>query len=346
VRQPNDDRIGGPPACDGWIPVVQPHLAAVLVDPPALERLRVLARQLPGNALAALEARLAPGRGAVDLSLRITRPGQARWLAERLQSQHLQTLLLRWAEEGKTSPVSSLWLEFDLGREAGSMPSPVVCASLRDRAEPGWIAGSLLPSLHGKPLADRQRELVESCCAAIPEEARLLYVFSLLPRGNDEVRLEILGLDLQSVIRYLRQTAPHAVDPAAEILPLFETMERLHVSLDIGERISSRIGIEGSFRRLPHREPGWREIFARLVERGLCSPEKRDAVFAWPGYDSFWTAPEAWPAGAGQVGLACVRSLSHVKVVSSPGQEPEAKVYLLFTPFKKPPAPSGSPGGS
>ncbi|MFY9822006.1 MAG: hypothetical protein WAM82_11540 [Thermoanaerobaculia bacterium] len=276
---------------------------------------------------------MARGRATVDLSLRVTRPSQARLLATRFQP--LAPLLLRWAEDNEDSPVSSLWLEFDL--ESGLSTVPIACAGLRRRVEPGWVASVLLPGLHGKPLTRRQRELVELCCEAIPEGARLLYAFSLLPRGAGEVRLEILGLDPPGVIRYLRRTASHAVEPVAEALPLLADAERLHVSLDIGEQVSPRVGLEGSFRRLPHREPRWGQLFDSLVARDFCSPEKRDAALAWPGSDSFWTAPATWPAGARGTGISCVRSLSHLKLVCAAGQRPEAKVYLLLTPFRRPP---------
>jgi hypothetical protein len=285
--------------------------------------------------MVALEARLARGCAAVDLSVRITRPAQARFLAKQLQSQPLEPFLLHWSEESETSPVSSLWLEFDL--DAGRSPLPIACAGLRGRVEPGWVAGVLLPSLHGRPLTHRQRELVELCCEAIPDDARLLYAFSLLPRGAGEVRLEVLGLDPPGVIGYLRRTAPHTVEPVAAALPLLAEAERLHVSLDIGEQISPRVGLEGSFRRLPHREPRWSQLFDSLIARDLCSPEKRDAVIAWPGSDSFWTAPATWPAAARRAGLFCVRSLSHLKLICVAGQRPEAKAYLLFTPFRRPP---------
>jgi hypothetical protein len=146
-----------------------------------------------------------------------------------------------------------------------------------------------------------------------------------------------------SILEYLKAQAPHTVKPVEEIVPLFEGVERIHLSFDIGEEISPRIGIEGSFLRLPHRETRWAELFERLIERGLCSPEKRDAALAWPGYDSFRTARDRWPAGAGSRNV-CVRSLSHVKVVSRPEREPEAKVYLLVTPFARPPAPQQPQG--
>lgn len=353
MRQRDDDRLGGfpshgpaaPPACDDWIEVVRPYLGAELASAPSLEIARTLTRQLPGDAVAALEARLAPGVDVLDVSLRITRPRQAREVAERIPAAPLRAFLLDWAETGDASPVSSIWLELDADRMAdGAFPEPVICAGLRGRSEPAWIARHLLPALRGTPLSRRQKEIVEACCAAVPSPARVLYAFSLLPRGAGEVRLEILGLDAPGIAGYLSRTAPEALGAIEEILPLFAGVERLHLSLDIGERISSRIGIEGSFRRLPKDEVGWRRLFDRLVERGLCAPEKRDTALAWPGHDSFRTAPELWPAGADRTGLACVRSLSHVKVVAAPGREPEAKVYLLVTPFRKAAARSPSPG--
>jgi hypothetical protein len=312
------------------------------VDDLALERIRDLARRLPGDAAGALEIRLGEARGAVDFSLRLTRPAQARWLAERGVAPLLQGVLRHWAESD-ASAVSSLWLEFDLDR-ATEPALPAICAGLRSRVAPAWVSRALLPRLHGQPLPERQRALVELCCAAIPPEARLLYAFSLLSRGAGEVRLEILGLDPAGIRRYLERIALPVLEPVAEILPLFAGVERLHLSLDVGERLSPRVGVEGSFARLPHREPAWGELFDRLQARHLCSPEKRAAAFAWPGHDSPRTAPAVWPPAVRGASVRCVRSLSHVKVVTHPEREPEAKVYLLVTPLQRPPSPDRSPG--
>jgi hypothetical protein len=38
------------------------------------------------------------------------------------------------------------------------------------------------------------------------------------------------------------------------------------------------------------------------------------------------------------LGLFCVRSLSHVKLVCKAGGESEAKLYLLLTPFRRLPS--------
>jgi hypothetical protein len=313
-----------------------------------VRRLRSVAGLLPGDCQATLEARLASGTAPVDLSLRLLDPGQAGRMAERFPSFPLQSFLSRWPE-----PVSALWLEFDLDRAprkprtsqtSRTLPFPVVCAKLPRTVDADWLADGLLPALHGAPLLPEQRELVHRAVQEIPAPASLLYAFSLRSRGQGAVRLEIFGMEPAQILDYLGRVAPARVSDAAGIAPLFEGVERIHLSFDVASEVLPRIGIEGSFSRLPPREPRWPGLFDRLVERGLCSPEKRDAALAWSGYDSFWTAPAAWPLDKTGIGSTCVRTLSHVKAVCRPGREPEAKVYLTFGPLER--SGAGAPASS
>lgn len=308
-----------------WLGVLAPRLIEPLFDPEAVERLRRLARTLPGECQGTLETRLAPEAAPVDLSLRLRTAAEARDLAARLPS--VEGLLLRWAE-GELAPVRSVWLEFDLDR-AGP-PAPVVCAKLPGEADSGWLLDTLLPALQGAPPPAGQRAAILACLAALPAPATLLYVFSLRARGSDAIRLEIFGLEPAAMLAYLQSLAPETVPAVEEVSGIFEGVERLHLSFDVTDKVLPRIGIEGSFPRQPAREPRWNTLFERLVERGLCSPEKRDAALAWPGYDTFWTAPDRWPVAAiGPKGV-CVRALSHLKAVCRPDREPEAKAYLVF----------------
>lgn len=302
------------PSLSGWLAVVRPRLTEPLFQPIVVERLPSVTSSLPGDCLGILETRLAHGDGTVDLSVRLSEAAQARFLSE---------------SGGPFSAVRSVWLEFDLNRGAGGLPEPVACAKLPADADPLWAVDMLLPALHGEPLAGGQRDRWLSCRREIPASGRLLYAFSLRARGSGAVRMEIFGLGAEQILAYLGRVAPEALPQVREITPLFEEVERLHLSFDLSPEgeILPRIGIEGSFPRLPRREPRWRELFDRLEERGLCDPDKGKAALAWPGYDSFWTAPERWPVGA--LGF-CVRTLSHIKVVCQPGREPEAKVYLAF----------------
>jgi hypothetical protein len=320
------------PTCGDWLAVFHSRLTEPLFHPAAVERLLTIAHSLPGDCLGILETRLASGAGPVDVSVRLLEPDQARCMAERVSPPHLRSFLTRWSEPGGPfSSVRSVWLEFDLDRTPEGLPEPVVCAKLAADADPHWVVGLLLPSLLGRPLAGGQRDLWVRCQREIPVPGRLLYAFSLHARGGGAVRMEIFGLEPGQILGYLGRVAPAAVPVATEITPLFEGVERLHLSLDLSpEGILPRIGIEGSFPRLPRREPRWASLFDHLEERGLCHSAKRDAALAWPGYDTFWTAPKRWPVGAVGVRGFCVRALSHVKVVCQAGRDPEAKAYFVF----------------
>lgn len=299
-----------------------------------------MARYLPADCLAIMEVRLAPGCEAVDFSLRLAEPAQARRIAGHLPAPHLRSILSLWSQRVDwLAPVSSLWLEFDLGppiREGVGLPLPILCAQLGERVEADWLSETLLPALHGRPLSAAQRRLIRRCMAALPVDGKVLYAFSLQPRPGDRVRLELGGLDLPAMVEYLQRVAsPAAAKQVAACAPLVADCQRPHLSFDLGVEVSTRIGIEGSFVRLPHREPRWAGLFDRLVASGLCTPEKRDAIFAWTGYDSLWTAADRWPEEAVALGGYCVRGLSHVKLVSWPEREPEAKAYLVFQHLRR-----------
>jgi hypothetical protein len=323
---------------DGWLSVLHPYLAGPLFDERARECLGALTRRLPGECLGALEVRLAPGPAPVDFSLRLTGPEQARLIAPGRLPPHLDDFLARWAKpRGLFAPVRAVWLEFDLdGPVPGPMPGPVadalvpaVIAKLGKGSDPGWLLDVLWPALQGSPLRPSQRERVRSCWEAIPPEGFLLYAFSLLSRPGGAVRMELFGLDPEGIAAYLERIAPAAVERVGEAAGLFQDAERLHLTFDIVDEVLPRIGIEGSYPRLPRREPAWAALLERFVAAGLCAPEKRDALLAWPGYDTFWTAPASWPVGEVGTHGFCVRGLSHLKVVSWPDREPEAKAYLV-----------------
>lgn len=320
-----------PPACADWLRVVGARLSEPLFDEQAVKRLFAFAEALPGDVLAILEARLAPGPGPVDLSVRLRSPAEAGRLRGAPLPPHLTGFLAAWPRpDGPFAPVRSVWLEFDLDQDPLKVPLPVPSARLPVPLDVDWLTGTLLPALHGEPLPPEQRQLIRSFLAALPAPGYPLYAFSLYPRRRDAVRLEIFGLDPAGMLELLHRAAPWSLPWTADALTLFQGVDRLHLSFDLTTEILPRIGIEGSYARLPGREPRWREAFERLVAAGLCAPEKRDAALAWSGYDTFRSAPEAWPvAAAGRRGF-CVRSLSHVKVVCRPDRPREAKVYLAF----------------
>ncbi len=331
-----------------WLAVLAPHLTEPLFAPQALLRLSRSSRSLPGECRGILEVRLAAAAPEVDLSLRLQTAAQARGVAALLPPSSGRDFLARWsAPEDALAAIRAVWLELDLDRERDeeTPPAPVLCARMpRDPAR-GWLLDTLLPALTGRPLPAERRRLLLACLDLLPSAARLLYVFDLGARGLDAVRLEVYGMEPAEILAFLRARVPATAPSAETVLPLFADVERLHLSFDLGDEILPRIGIEGSYPRQPSREPRWAAWIDRLAHEGLCTSAKREAVLAWPGYDTFWTAPRAWPvAEIGPRGF-CLRALSHLKVVCRPERPPEAKAYLVFGPpdLSREGAPATSP---
>lgn len=342
---------------DAWAAVFRPHLSPLLIDEAAFRWLRGIARHVPGDCLGVLELRLAAGSPAVDFAVRLGHPDQARRVAPRLSSARARRFLSSWARRrAELRPVASIWLEFDSRPEGGRgdaerpLPEPVLCARLGGATEPAWVVDTLLPAMRGEPLPAAQRRTVQRLLAAVPARARVLYAFSLLARRGEGVRLELYGLEPAAMVAYSRgAVSPAAAEQVASVAHLVSGADRFHLSFDVGPgeagaggvraEISPRVGVECGLRRQPRREPRWAELLDRLVANGLASPTKREALLAWPGQDSLWTAPGRWPAAAVGRGGHGVRCLSHLKLVLHAGRAPEAKAYLLFQHL-----PARSPG--
>lgn len=330
---------------DAWAPLLRPRLPPLLVDDAAFAFLRRVGRRIPGDCLGILELRLADGSPEIDFAVRFTRSGQARAVAPRLPSAWARRFVSSWARRpADLRPVASLWLEFDSppvpgGEPGDGLPTPVLCARLGGPADPDWLAGVLLPAMLGGPLCGAQRGALTRCLAALPPRARVLYAFSLLGRPGGGVRIELCGLEPAAMAAYLRRAvSPAAAARVASWAHLVSGADRFHLSFDLdadasgagGDGMSPRIGVECGLRRQPRREPRWAELLDRLVAEGLASRAKREALFAWPGQDSLWTAADRWPAAAVGLGGHCGRCLSHLKLVLREGRPPEAKAYLLF----------------
>lgn len=322
--------------CADWLGVLRPHLSGSLFGPHDLARFRSLWRLFPSESLVALELRLGEeGRAPrVDCAVRLGSPDEVRPGALRLLPHRQRGFLRRWGRDvrlGFPAPIPATWLELDLDVASGSWRRPLLCAGLDSGVEAEWLTEVLLPALCGRHSSPRQARLVRRVVGALPAGARVLYAFSLQPRHETAVRLEVFGLAPGDMVPCLRAMgSPAAAAAVVPLLPLVEGADRHHLALDLAEEVLPRVGLECGWKRHPGREPCWRRALDGLVGAGLATPSKREAILAWPGYDTLWSAPCRWPEGAIGRGGYLVRCLSHLKLVASADQEPEAKAYLLF----------------
>lgn len=319
-----------------WLPLVRPHLPQPLAGHSSWRFLERSTPFLPAEGTGVFELHLTSPHEVVDFSVGLTDPTQARALITR-EPGFNSPILSAWSRNAsETRGISALWLELDQTSDPPAralrpgLPAPVVCVKLDGRQDPAWLTEVLIPTLKPHGLDPVQRRTVRECLDAIPKGAQCLYLFDLEARGSPALRLEVFGLSTESMARYLTRIA--SSDVARQIEPatsLFSTGERLHLAVDVEEReISPRIGVECSFLRQPPREAKWDETLARFQAAGLCTAEQRQAILAWCGVDTFWNAPEAWPRTA--IGGHAVRCLSHLKLVTWPDRQLEAKAYLLF----------------
>lgn len=320
------------PSCEGWLPLLAPHLPASLIEPAALGRLGSLMACLPATVSGAIEIRLGAATGPVDLSVRVDHPGEARSIARRLPLGDVERFLLHWERQRDTN-LPFVWLEFDLPETGAEPRAPLAIPRIGEQAPEGWLLDTLLPTLREEAPAAPQLATIRRALSGLPAGARCCYVFDLRPRGTEAIRLSFSGLAAAAMPERLEQLdRPDLARSLAPALPLVEGADRREINFDVDDKgaIEPRIGLEISYATWPGRDPRWPRLFDRLVEAGLCQPEKRDALLAWPGHDSRRTAPDLWPAPSALADSHLVRWISHVKLVCVPDQAIEAKVYLLF----------------
>jgi hypothetical protein len=313
------------------LPLVERRLPPALAGRLPRRRLRAAARHLPIDCLTALELRLGrPCSSPVDLSVRLDARA-ARGLSAAARPPHLARFIGRWAAGGWPA-VRWLWLEYDLDgtlSAAARPPLPSAAAGLAPGA-PDALTSGLFAALAGHPTPAARRARLRRCLEQLPAGARLLYVFAMSSRPGRPSRIEIGGLAFDQLRSYLGRVAgSEAASRSTGLEELCRGAEPHHLAIDVSDEVAPRFGIDCSFRRLPHRDERWRGLLDGLVAAGLCHPGEREALLAWTGYDTFRTGFADWPASA-DLSCAVVRALSHVKLVSTAGRPPEAKVYLML----------------
>jgi len=168
----------------------------------------------------------------------------------------------------------------------------------------------------------------------------LTYVGVMLSRGSSGVRVLVSGLDVNGMVEFLRDVSqkqfPPSVYQAADIACSLSS--EVMLSLDIGETAAKRVGFELFFDRVGVGYPELRKILDVLIEKRLCTSEKRDGLLAWPGQSDPRNSKAPWPGHLIVESLLrpvdefsiIDRRIHHLKLVWKGDETMRAKAYFGF----------------
>ncbi|WP_420128816.1 hypothetical protein [Longimicrobium sp.] len=341
----------------GTLGLAARHAGLELVPEAARERVIWVAGRIPAalTRAAYLECRLRDGPDPVDLIFRVEKTG-AEILAGRnpmIGAGHLRgggpawnavaALCGAWLDGGDSvwALVRHLWLELDLDAPAAPgappVPAPSVFLAFDDDATSGMDADALLSMLDvvlaplipgGMDAASRTR--LRGVLLRRPPGAAMPYAGIMFSRARQAVRVYLSRVPGGSVPGLLDEVGW----PEEETRDAARVLGELHagVSPELGMlhldvldgALLPRLGLEYTLQRAPQvkGQVAERAFVDRLVECGLCRPERRDALLAWPGYEVRTLRHELWPSWL-------IRRVNCIKLVHEPGREAQAKAYLL-----------------
>ncbi len=340
---------------DDSLQVIIPHLPLNLVSPDVLPAIRQMARALPPLHWGGFECRLGENRTLIDFHQGIVaNDDDLTTLENHISSSALLDNVawnsirrfcarLRFSSFPLHGKVTRIVLEFD----NCSLPSPIPIPSLfigMTRNQSGGqlltVVKAALELLLNKSVPIELLHNLRLCFDACPDGAYITDLGIMLSRHTEAVRINISGITparLQDYIAGIQWQGP-ANDLEATFMRLLGFVDRVVLCLDVGAKVNTKIGLECFFDRASGKEPPWAAFLDYLVENGLCTPAKRDALLTWPGYTDPTTCTAPWPDNLIFESILQEsykfslfhRNLSHIKINYQPNNPLEAKGYFEF----------------
>jgi ubiquinone/menaquinone biosynthesis C-methylase UbiE len=328
-----------------YLKVVTPYLHPELVSPLALSPIQALAQQILPFSLAGFECRLGAEQSRVDFQVNLSYPTPK--LPESFLTspvwQFFQNLCQEWAEPTSClhQRVIQIHLEFDIDGRPLQVPVPCIFLDLNRnpvREAQGLI--EIISRLLNSSFSAHLKSNLRLCADALPDSAKITHVGTMLSRPDQGVRLNVKGIPSQQLLNYLLQIGwEDSTNTLSDLVStLSELVDEIVLTFDIGETIHPRIGLECFLEKQPHTEPRWQLFLDYLVERGLCTPAKQNALLVWPGFSQKTDQPDVWPQNlswgdrflGSQTLSVFWRTISLIKIIYQPGNPLEAKGYLAF----------------
>jgi len=234
--------------------------------------------------------------------------------------------------------VDRIWLEFDIDGEVPEIPVP------------GFLFGMNKPP--EKPIENRDDYLNTEKYMSITMSAlnimapftvtpafekkiydsfanlpisKVFQVGIMLSRPIPAVRLCIKNLNKHQLVHYLKSLDWEGDFPLLErtLDELNDKVSQYTISMDVGEKVYPRIGLECYLEPHPKGAEAWQKFMDYLVENEMCLPEKSEALLQWPGQSVEKMKHELLPT-------VLFRLLHHIKITIEKNGKRVAKGYTGF----------------
>lgn len=182
---------------------------------------------------------------------------------------------------------------------------------------------------------------LQNCIENLPEHGRVFQVGKMLARATTGFRICLHNLSPQEVVDYNRRLlGPLNVTRQLEdwVNQLSPFTRKICPAYDISEGVAGKVGVEFYFNHPTdgHSQGCWEGALEALVERGYCTPIKKQALLAYPKLLQARENELSWPPGllsmqsfmGGRQQSSFELSLHHLKLSLTPGKAPVAKAYL------------------
>lgn len=326
-----------------YLNFITPHLHPDLISLQVLSDIQELEPLLSPYSQKLFECRLGVEQTQVDFSFylpELTQSLPEKFLIDPVW-QSFQNFYQEWVEPTSSlhQRVKAIGMEFDLDKPSSPVPIPCIFLELNlvTNSQFHELISTALGLLNYpiSPLVDSNLRL---CANSLPDGARLSHFAIMLSRLGQGVRVNVIDIQPEQLLDYLMQIGWS--DPtntfSALVEKLSELVDYIALAFDVGERISPRIGLECYLRKQPRYEPRWDLFLDTLVNWGLCTSVKRDAIITWPGIhrgqsnlNEIKTNNFSWKSVFKQSMYSVYwRTINHIKIVYKPGHPLEAKGYL------------------
>jgi hypothetical protein len=250
------------------------------------------------------------------------------------------------------SAIEQVWLEFDVcltPAGPGGAASVFVGLDYESPADPDLRrtaceehlgrAEEALLGLRGRPTSAATLSTLRRCFSFLPAGARLLFVAAMTSRDTDDVRVVVSGSELDAMLRYLgRLGLAQPIENLALVTEVADLTDHMWLAFDATDGgVAPRIGFDCYATGIDEPDDGrWVDLLDLLVDEGVCTAGKRDALLAAADMRNISFDGSGWPESMrkvatilGPAGLDRIRlGIHHIKVIDRPGLPLEGKAYL------------------